>query len=138
MKQREIRFRAWDKKTKTMGEVSNMDWTTEGWSVCCFEKGMHYGRILMQYTGLKDRNGREIYEGDIVKYRWMSGFECEEEGWQDKGMERVGTVEFRNGEFRPREDSSLPDDGYDAWRTHSFEIIGNIYENGELLNEDKR
>jgi len=80
---------------------------------------------LMQFTGLKDKNGVEIYEGDIIKEYF--------------GAE--GKVEFIYGCFvvdlldeKPRELSSLimADFG------NKVEVIGNIYENPELLKDEKR
>lgn len=77
--------------------------------------------ILMQFTGLFDKNGKEIYEGDIV--------ECEQFGQKQKGK-----VIFRKGmwswEFKKGKDSWL----YECVKQWKGEIIGNIYENPELLN----
>lgn len=77
--------------------------------------------ILMQYTGLKDKNGKEIYEGDVVKY-----------GGASKG---IGEVSWREAEFSIRAD----DDGSALFlpiRTTSVEVIGNIYENTELVSKE--
>ena len=59
---REIKFRAWDKRTE-MGKPGSMSYNQD----FCFSQIRHPdGLIIMQYTGLKDREGKEIYEGDII------------------------------------------------------------------------
>jgi uncharacterized phage protein (TIGR01671 family) len=73
----------------------------------------------MQFTGLKDRNGREIYEGDVVRHEPL-GYERRTES----------LVEFFEGGFLPFSDS---DDGAPYPDPEKVEIIGNIYENPELL-----
>lgn len=114
---RPIKFRAWDVVNNEMlswNEVDNLD----------DDGTMPFRQIvscaayqLMQFTGLKDKNGKEIYEGDIVKYPGLLG----------------GVVKFN--------------DKYAGWRLHftscsygmnihhknDYEIIGNIYETSELI-----
>ena len=71
--------------------------------------------VPLQFTGLLDKNGKEIYEGDIVKATMVGGFFADLE------------VTFENGEFVPKYV-----DGYSE-----LEVIGNIYENPELLNNER-
>lgn len=71
--------------------------------------------ILMQSTGLKDKNGVEIFEGDI--------------GWDDH-QEVHGQVIFENGAFK-YEWENISEDLFEA--TDDIEIVGNIHENPELL-----
>lgn len=78
------------------------------------------GTVFMQFTGLLDKNGREIYEGDFI--------EAEDFYY---GIPFKGVVEFENGCF------SVTQDGMTAYRWLSIkcEIVGNIYENPELLKQ---
>jgi len=70
-----------------------------------------------QYTGLKDKNGKEIYEGDIL----------------DIGNNAV--VEFFDGKFHPVYDGGKSEAMEDEFKSYKCEIIGNIYENKDLLTK---
>ena len=116
---REIKFRAWDKTTGIMypNAENRLD-------LFLHNRDME----LMQYTGLKDKNGKEIYEGDIVQ------------PYQDvysKGLSKVDSpqvVEYSPPGFLPFD---LPCHGGQIYMDDTeFEVIGNIYENPELV-EDK-
>ena len=114
---REIKFRAWQKSHKTMwydGGHMNLSLRIEGG---LYTPDPYYGNghdkdfILMQYTGLKDKNGNEIYEGDIVK---------DNEGFTTKVGFSEGIFYIQNIPERPL-------------KNYQVEIISNIYENPELL-----
>lgn len=75
--------------------------------------------VLMQYTGLTDKNGKEIYEGDIVK----------SEQWTPE----IYRVWFSRGGFCFSNDTTDIEYVNDAKYLEQFEVIGNIYENPELL-----
>lgn len=105
---REIKFRAWDKEQKKMlDDVST--WTDDFTGMLI---------ALMQYTGLKDKNGKEIYEGDIVKYK----------------NDKPDKVIFENGGFMT---SRFYHRTPNNWKIllDELEVIGNIYENPELLTK---
>lgn len=132
---REIKFRAWLKDDKTMEFVDIIDWNFESISfsklIPIKESNPEYDEIevrfkeveLMQYTGLKDRNGKEIYEGDIVKNIVTL---CVGEILWVKAYCRYGLKEaiFPNS-TKPIVDCTM---------AQRYEVIGNIYENSELLN----
>ncbi len=82
---------------------------------------------IEQFTGLLDKNGVEIYEGDIARYKLV--FHLDEE------LEWILPVRFQNGAFSPIPVNDIIDE--DDWyssRIKDYEIIGNIHQNPELLN----
>jgi len=156
---REIKFRAWDKINKEFSNHTNRDPFMDlsmgdifYWQRRQNEDGVYEGDIILkdenknrfvlqQYTGLKDANGKEIYEGDILKIK-----EYDDE---DEEFVKICEVKFGNSIFdggfyayigffledkygytlEPNEITSLTKcDG-----SYNFEVIGNIFENPELL-----
>jgi uncharacterized phage protein (TIGR01671 family) len=125
---REIKFRAWKHNSKKMYFVTNMIWKEDWIGVNSTDSiGINYvdnhcpnEYELMQFTGLTDKNGVEIYEGDILAYRDGEWSYDAIVTWGDWGWYMVGIEHNDNYIF----------EDIDA---DSHEIIGNIYDNPELL-----
>lgn len=134
---RVIKFRAWDGK-QMHENVNPFRWDfviSNAWHRC--EKSTGSGMLgsggdtaemlvpairythLMQFTGLTDKNGKEIYEGDIVR-EWP------------KKSNKVSFIVYRNKGFWV-DDENYGWEGEDLWNWNKIEIIGNIHENPELL-----
>ena len=123
---REIKFRAWDKNADRMlhFDTTNIMMTLEGIAYLPDDiepngfRNIHKQVELMQYTGLKDKNGKEIYEGDLLHNS------------MDKEPFYIIQWDSRNACFE------LGDDGnkLSKFAVHEFwEVIGNIYNNPELI-----
>jgi uncharacterized phage protein (TIGR01671 family) len=112
---REIKFRAWDTEEKTMLKPFDLSSNPKYW--CDNLKDYP----LMQYTGLKDKNGVEIYEGDIVKILDY--------------YNNIGIVEYSAPNFHIFDgDDGATDFDHNDWAY--FKVIGNIYKTPELLDKD--
>ena len=121
---REIKFRAWIKEVDEIREVEYINFWKKKISYphkFCKEYYLNadFDEIeLMEYTGLKDMKGKEIYEGDIL-------FET--------FREEYFKVVFENGSFRAEVDEySLDLEDY----ANICEVVGNIYENAELMEDE--
>lgn len=128
METREMKFRAWDKIEKRMLHFSK-PWYCDEYNSVCFEveeesRKDYFGALdmekskeveLMQYTGLKDKNGKEIYEGDILQNR--NGV-ISEVKW-DSEQSRWISLSFGMTQKAIQRDKLF--------------IIGNVYENPDLI-----
>ncbi len=107
---REIKFRAWD----------NVNYMSTPFTFMEIQSGIigfTSEAIIMQYTGLKDKNGKEIFEGDIINAKWKDG--------QHIGIEKCPNIIPNGFHF------------YEEMDDIDCEVIGNIYENHELLTLNK-
>lgn len=128
---REIKFRAWDKEENIMYYQDNLIVTYSHLGDDCYVNTKEdvrplYLYDLMQYTGLKDENIKEIYEGDIVKIEDYFGEDIIGRVIYD---ETTAGYVFHKGNERNYFQMTLDLEGYVHY------VVGNIYENPELLEE---
>ena len=87
-------------------------------------------KTISEYTGLTDKNGKKIFEGDIIKHYNCCNIE--------KYSVDTGRVFFYPQTMRYLRTSTLfPDDCPEIYENNKYEVIGNIFENPELLEENK-
>ena len=120
-----LKFRAWLKKEQKMdNEIDHISWLED--ELYCIGDGITYmvsaeDLELMQSTGLVDKNGKEIFEGDIVK---MAKDVYSEPTYYE-------VVRHRGGAYRLESKQH----GCELWLRHTdCEVVGNVYENKELLD----
>ena len=139
---REILFRIWDSKNQAMVYPSvigvgaenfawchSLDWIhdCQDWSE---KEGYFENPELMQYTGLKDKDGNKIFEGDIVVY--------DDTPYNAYGVRILGVIKFEKSrwviKYKSRYGSSYPLEA-DDFSEKKNQKLGNIHENPELLEE---
>ena len=122
---REIKFRIWDAENKIIKHImcfysdEQIEYRN-GMAIIALNKKRGDDFVLMQYTGVKDKYGKEIYEGDIVRYN-------------DR---QIGVIVWEHTSFvlkllNDKKNTIIL--WYDVDTKDNIEVIGNIYENPELL-----
>lgn len=124
-----IKFRAWDKINKR--------WLS--WEIGTFRAGERnfafeeiWGNgnyILLQFTGLTDKNGKEIYEGDVIHYKKDKG------GWEG---DETGVIKFYVSDgcyYLELEQDGSRQASLHELRQPYYEVIGNVWENPELIKQ---
>ncbi|MHA1268067.1 MAG: YopX family protein [Candidatus Helarchaeota archaeon] len=140
---REIKFKALDKEAKRIYDVVSINWDENGEITTVFvnnadviEELLPDDIELLQYTGLKDKNGKEIYEGNIVLVKGV----LRPSGFDDYFHDVKYVVKMEYGvwylELIRDFEQSYYYDGEELYVVRKrCEVIGNIYENPELLKE---
>lgn len=119
---REIKFRAWAHASKVMFFPETVD----GWELCGGVPHPLPNTTIMQYTGMKDKNGKEIFEGDI-----LSLAQCKPAEYKVVFREGAFCLAFINGKFK--DEFALDIHYIQHSGNQTSTIIGNIYENPELI-----
>lgn len=136
------RFRAWNKKTQSFIDYGDLVLDLRSGKIYAGDIGLVESTIdvtdqieLMQSTGLKDKNGVEIFEGDVVSVSVRNGFDyldnkvCIVKNSIDYSGLVCATVD---------EDLEYQIFNTELFEEYTYEVIGNIYENSELLEEEMR
>lgn len=133
---KDIKFRAWDKERRMMQPFAFIS-TVRGNEPETLEDAFdiaEYRYQLMQYTGLKDKNGVEIYEGDVIKAKHDDGrYDVGEVVYGSKGAFCLHLPNVATGIKTPL----LNYIHGIMFAEFDFEVIGNIYENPELLESNQ-
>lgn len=140
---RQLKFRAWF--DGHMYEVAKLDfWGDPDQAICDLARSGEDGNVeeifgvylheveLMQYTGLKDQHGKEIYEGDIVAFEDSDGGYEYPDVAVNTGIVEYGELRFY---FTNRIAVEMDDFYIKDGRCDDIEVIGNVYENQELIQE---
>ncbi len=136
-KQREIKFRAWLHDDEEMVEF---EWFYGAFGVASPDLLDNNKITVMQYTGFHDKNGKEVYEGDIVT---LSKCSDKEDWWevawdQEVSCFRAYPLFYNKGGCFFRHNIKMYEFSIDLSGFGRAKIIGNIYENPELLEPKEK
>ena len=138
---RPLKFRVWDTKHKKfLIGIPPMEYMLdhEVWShrdieedPCVylnnvFSKDFNGRLIFQQYTGLNDKTNKEIYEGDIVKYKTWTG------SYDGTTEEHQTQVQFKDGAYYPRYIDDECEDSWYSFKVYDLEVVGNVFETPHL------
>ena len=119
---RPLKFKVWNTKSN--------EWCgTIGLNETISHNELEYNAddlVFVQYTGLKDSKGNEVYEGDIVKYKTWTG---SHDGTTE---EHQTQVQFKDGAYYPRYIDDECEDSWYSFKVYDLEVVGNIFETPHL------
>ena len=119
---RPIKFRVWNKKSNEWCGTIGLNETISHNSIINLPDDL----VFVQYTGLKDSKGNEVYEGDIVKYKTWTG---SHDGTTE---EHQTQVQFKDGAYYPRYIDDECEDSWYSFKVYDLEVVGNIFETPHL------
>lgn len=115
---RKVKFRAWEARVKKYIDWDNFINNPFGtWGMKAFNNDRYH---FQQYTGLKDKNGKEIFEGDVLEDKWGYRFSV----FFEDGCYKTDSEDFEKVNER-------------QINYHNLKVIGNVYENPELLGDSQ-
>lgn len=131
-----MKFRAWDLFNGCFVYSENYEYLSEFFDLCEKLIKAENGIIYQLYTGMNDKNGKEIYEGDVLKNISQS-----EKYWKETGYRHIFEIKWMEGAFRfycDRYEGTDSCEIYDIsmYNLKNYKIIGNIYETPEFRKGD--
>jgi uncharacterized phage protein (TIGR01671 family) len=142
---RDFQFKVWDNDSNRFLEIDYINFNRDGsikelilidgydFDIGCVEYHSYTPNDveILQYSGIKDKNGKKIYEGDIIE-KYIST-----DGLKPKKKKIKLKIYFEHGEFKAKRITKVPKSykWYNRGVFYDCKIIGNIYENPELLKE---
>jgi uncharacterized phage protein (TIGR01671 family) len=127
---KELKFRIWSKR---VNQYIDIDTSNYDFSLNELFYELQKNHVVQQFTGLKDVNGKDIYEGDIIRYEYPEQPRYSRKGYENPNLpDNMSVIRWtREGE-----------DNHPGFRVYDLngqggkiEVIGNIFENSELLNK---